>query len=57
MCVMVAERGEGSKALENMVARFMRHTFQSRGAGIVELSSSHKLRIIALKCIQPQVNV
>ena len=56
-CVMMGERGEGSEALENMVARLVRHTFQSRGTGIVELSSSYKLRIIALKCMQPQVNV
>lgn len=29
-CVMLDERGEGSKALENMVARLMRHIFQNR---------------------------
>ena len=57
VCVMVGERAEGSEVLENMVDRLVRHTFQSRGTGIAELSSSQKLRIIALKCIQPQVNV
>ena len=57
MYVMVCESGEGIEELENTVARLVRHTFQSRGTGIVELSSSHKLRIIAPKCIQPQANV